>query len=202
MSQSHLVVSGDRRLASEERTRSEDGTPYVEHYQHVVPTAIGAVPTLLSKYLATAGGVVDMAVDGSSVNVTHDLAPSGSEVYRVDRLVVVLATSSAPTWTAFGTIAALANGILLSWIDSDAQTIVDLLGGQPWKTLNDVAALASRIELSTLGSTHTARAVIDLPVPARLDGGETEKLRLTVRDNLSTLARLRVHALGAVEALT
>jgi len=93
MSRSNMLVSGDRRLASELRTRTQDGSTYQEHHQHVIPTAIGAVPTLLSAFLG--GASPDMAVNGSSTAVEFDLAPGSDAIYRVDRLSLVLACSAA-----------------------------------------------------------------------------------------------------------
>ncbi len=199
MSQDNLLISGERRLATEKRTRSVDGVPNDEHYQHFVPTAIGAVPKLLSAYLGTSASP-DLNVNGSSTPVAKDLTPGAAEIYRVNRVVLLIATTGSILMTSFGDVAALTNGCKLEWRNA-AGVIVDLLGGLPLKTLNDLAALFD-VGIAELGASHTIRAVLDLPTPVRLDGGAGEFLRTTVQDNLTTLVRFRALALGSIEELT
>src|SRR5688500_10135045 len=103
MSSSNLMLANNARLATEERSRDDGASSYVEHYQHVLATPIGALPLPMSRYLAAAGSA-DMAVDGSSTAVEFELVPASAEIVRVARLALVIGTSAAPTMTAFGTI--------------------------------------------------------------------------------------------------
>ncbi len=199
MSRSNLLIGGERRLASEERSRADGSDAFDEHYQHFIPTAIGAVPTLLSAYLG--GASPNMNVNGAVTEVEFDLAPASDAVYRIDRLTLVLACSGSILMSSLGDLAALADGIELAWLDEDEAVLVDILGGQTIKSLNDLAA-GWALDIRELGASHTVQATLALPTPIRLDGAATEILRATVSDDLSTLARLRIHALGVIEEMT
>lgn len=196
MSQSNVVISGERRFATEEVQRSQDGFTYAEHYQRVSDCAVGAVPKLLSRYLSN-GPSVEMATNGSSIPVNFDLKPSSVEVYRIDRIALVMVCATAIEMTKFGDIASLTNGLIVDWRNATA-SVVDVMGGVAAKTLNDLAA-AFDVGVAELGASHTVRACLELTTPIRLDGGAGELLRATVQDNLSTLTRLRCHVLGSVE---
>lgn len=198
MSRSNLLVSGDRRLATDTRSRTVGAVVYDEHFQHVIPTPLGATPVLLSAFVG--GDEPDLNVDGSTDAVEKDLAPASDAIYRVSQVALILACSAAIEMTKFGDLAALTNGLKVEWRNADG-VVADLLAGQPAKTLNDLAAVFD-VGVAELGTSHTIRALLQLPVPMRLDGGAGELLRVTVQDDLSSLVRFRCHALGSTEELT
>ena len=195
MSRSNILLANSVRVASESRTRDS----VAEHYQHMAPIAVGAGPLPAGKYLATSAPSIEMAVNGSSTAVNFDFAPASDEVVRVNRLSMVMVSPSATLDMAqFGNLAALTNGITIKALDTDSAVILDLGGGQSFKSNNDLAALFD-LQIITQAAATTIVARLVLPQPIRLDGGVSERLRLVVADNLSALTRLRVRADVAYE---
>lgn len=188
MSQDAIFLAQAVRLASEKRSRSIGNVPVDEHYQHVVATELGVVPRLVPRYMAAAGGSVEMDVNGSVTPLTFDLAPAADEIWRVARLVLQIVAPTAAAPDQFGSLAALANGLLLELRDA-AGVLVDLTAGQPIKANRDLALGWSTSIADTIVGAEWLFAG-----PIRIEGGLGEFLRLTVRDDLSTLTRMRVLA--------
>lgn len=194
-----ILLSDASRLATESRTRSVNGATHTEHHQHVSPLPIGVVPLPLVQYLATSAPSIEMAVDGSSTSVSFDLTPTSSQIFRIYQIDLVMVLGSSGLMTSFGDQAELTNGITLDVLDSDLASIVDLFGGQPAKSNNDLVAVGD-FAVVELGASYTYETIIKPAVPIRLDGGDGERVRLVVRDNLSTLTRLRACARGCLES--
>lgn len=192
MSQNSIRLANDHRLASEQRTR--DGV--LVDYQEVAISHLGAQPLPLLKYFKNSSSV-EMAVDGTTP-VSFDVAPADAEIYRIEKLVLVASLASSPTLSEFGDIAALSNGLSLGVYDSDEALIVDLLGGEAIKNNDDLAVIGS-IEAITLGATYSLRCEILLGSPVRLEAADSEKIRITVSDDLQAITRLRCTAIGRLE---
>lgn len=188
MSQASVAIGSGKLIATEERSRGGQ----LEHYQHVIGTPVGAVPLIQPAFLANAGSV-EMVVNGSVGAPVHfDLAPADPTILRVERLALVMSLSAQPSMTQFGTLAALANGLLLEL--RNATTLIrDLLGGQPLKSNDDIATLFD-LSIADLGASHTLKAEWRFVHALRLEGGLGEFLRCSVRDNLTGILRLRVLA--------
>ena len=192
MSKATILLAGAKRVATEQQAHGTDG---IAHFQHVVATEVGGVPRLVPKFLATVpGGSIEMAVNGSVTPVAFDLVPGSSEIWRVARLVLQIVAPAPATPAQFGSLAALTNGLLLQ-VRNATTVITDLTAGAPVKANRDLV----------LGWTGVSLADTDVEadwlfsVPIRLEGGLNEIVRLTVRDNLSTLTRMRVLAEVQVE---
>ncbi len=197
MSQSNIRLANDHRLASEQRTRTIGDSSLLVDYQEVAISNIGSQPLPLAKYFTNASSM-EMAVDGSTP-VDFAVTPGATEIYRVESLVLVMALAAASTMTAFGDIAGdLGVGLTLDLLDADGAVIADLLGGTPIRSNNDLATVGTviRHEVST---THTLKAVIVPGSPLRIEGGDEEKLRIKVSDNLSGITRMRCFLRGRLE---
>lgn len=186
MSKDSIQLVGGPRMATELQSH---GSAALAHFQHVIATEVGAVPRLVPRYLtATGGASVEMNVNGSVTPATFDLTPGSDKVWRVSRLSLLLIATAAPTWPLFGNLAALTNGILLE-VRNAAGQITDLTAGQPWKTNRDMAiSWWAGIEDTVVAAEWR------FAVPLRIEGGLGEFLRMSVRDDLSALTRLRVLA--------
>lgn len=198
MGDSNILLANDKRLASEERSRSVGSATHKEHYQKFAAVPVGALPLPLRRYLKESGGSVEMAVDGSSTAVNFELAPGATEVFRVESIAFVVKLASAADFDKFGDLTALGNGLLVQTIDSDDSEIVDLLGGQAIKENFDLLSVGSLALKSGAGSDGL-QAVITPAVPIRLDGAASELLRVTVQDNLTGLTRFRAFVNGVKE---
>lgn len=201
MTASSIRLANDGRLASEQRSRSIGGSTVLVDYQEVAVSHLGPQPLPLAKYLE-ASASKEMAVDGSA-GLNFELAPAANEIYRIERLTIVMVLASSPTLTEFGDIASLGTGLTLQVLDVDDVEIVDLLDGTPIQSNNDLAAVAS-LSLMEWGASYTLKADIVPVSPIRLEYPEAgaEKLRLRVSDNLSTLTRMRCMAHGRQEHST
>lgn len=198
MSQASVQLANTARLASEERSRSVSGATVLEQYQHVIPTPIGVGPRLRTIYLAAAGGPgIEMVQDGSVTPVNFDLAPADPAIYRVSRLTLLMRLAAQPLMTQFGTLAALTNGLLVEVRDASG-VLADLLGGQPLKSNDDLATYFD-LSVADLGASHTLRADWRFAFPVRLEGALGEFLRVSVRDAMAGITRMRCLAELAVE---
>lgn len=198
MSQSNIAIGGGKFVATEERSRSVGGNPTIEHYQHVVATAVGVVPLLFPTYLKNAGSV-EMNVNAAAVDAPFDLAPADPTILRVERLVLMMRLSAQPLMTQFGTVGALADGLLLEIRDATG-LIRDLTGGLPLQSNDDLATFFD-FSVADLGASHTLKAEWRFTRPLRLEGGLGEFLRCTVRDDLTGITRMRLLAGCAEETV-
>lgn len=200
MSESTIRLANDGRLASEQRTRSVGGSSVLVDYQEVAIANLGPQPLSLQKYFTNASSV-EMAVDGSTP-VNFDVAPADAEIYRIEKLVLVMVLSSSPTMLQFGNLAALANGLSIKVLDATDATIVDLLDGQDLKSNNDLATVGD-VTLHELGLSYTLKTTLVPVSPVRLQfpTAGAEKLRITVADDLlsTPITRMRCLALGRQE---
>jgi hypothetical protein len=187
MSASVIPLVGNIKVATEQIVHAGQG---VVHAQHVIASELGVVPLLVPKYLATnPGAAIEMNVNGSVTPAQFELRPSSVQIWRVARLVVQIIAPAPAAANQFGSLAELANGILLEVRNATLQ-LIDLTAGQPIKANRDFG-----LGWSTSIADDIVGAEWLLEAPLRLEGGLGEFLRLTVRDNLTTLTRMRVLAL-------
>lgn len=187
MSQSNILLSNSRRIATELQTRDQQE----EHYQHYAPVPIGVAPLYAGRWLRS-GVSEDFAVDGSVTPVGFGLTAEDGSILRVYRLRLTIEAATQPEWEDFADLPPLAEGLALAVLDSDLAAIVDLLDGGALQSNADIAAVFSSFAVTQLGTSYAMVATLDFPVPLRLDGGAGESLRLTVSDDLSALSRARL----------
>ena len=199
MSANNLLLHNDARVATEQRSRSAGGVTYLEEFQRLSSCPIGEMPLPLAVYMEAAGGSIEMAVDGSVTAAKFDVTPGVTDVFRIYSVALIMSLASAPEFTEFGNLAAIASGITIEAQESGGDTIVDLLGGQPLKSNNDLDAVG-RLDVRTGAASWSLRCELALHTPVRLDGAAGERLRATVADNLSGLTRLRAFVSGVSEA--
>ena len=186
MSAQTIPLAGGIRVATEQIAL---GGQAIAHVQHVIASELGSVPRLRPQYLATSQGSIEMAVNGAAAAVAFDLAPGSAAIWRVARLVLQIVAPAAAAPDQFGSLAALASGLLVEVRNATPTPIIDLTAGQPIRANRDFGLGWAT---SIVGSIVTAEW--RFAVPLRLEGGFGELLRLTVRDNLSGLTRMRVLA--------
>lgn len=196
MSQDNILISDASRISSDSRSRTVNGKSLTEHYQRMAEAHVGVVPLPLRSFLKTSADSIEMAVNGSSAAVSFDLAPADPAIYRVKSLILSMSLASAATMTEFGDIAALTNGLTLQMLDTDEAEIVDLLGGQPLKSNNDIAGAGWTWSYVELSLTYSIQATFTPAAPIRIEGGDGERLRCVVQDDLSALTRMRLFADG------
>ncbi len=201
MSNSKIPITNQQNVLAE-RTSHTDGVsaqPDIVYVQAVNPINIGEQALYRPDFLRASASPA-MNVDGSTTPVNFELLPATDEIIRVERLRMFMRCAAAITFTGFGNLAALTNGITLSKHDGTA-VISDLLGGAggtgagPIQTTEDLLPYVERFEL--LDSSLVLVAEFKIP-PIRLVG--TQRLRWTVADDLTGLTELRVLAEAILES--
>ena len=202
MSSKSLLLTSSQRLQAEEISEPEPlGGGFVTHQvlvQGINLLPVGVQPRPISAHFAAAGPSIEANVDGSVTPVTFDLAPADPDIYRIERLRLTIVATTAVGLSGFGNLAVLGQGLLLQVLNTDNVEIFDVLAGVPIQSGFDLHELGT-VETVALGTEHMLIAEIVLASPIRLEAGFGEKLRLTVRDNLSTLTRVRLRGIGFVE---
>ena len=140
------------------------------------------------------GSSDDMNVDGSSTSVVFEYAPpSGTEVY-LDHISLAIRDNGVLNPDTFGAETSLTNGVLLQFtIDSTDYTIINLqenwqiathfstggnMVGESNGFLNDKNIFTGNIQLTAKDIT--------------LNGTDGDKIKVTVRDDLTGLTFLRM----------
>jgi hypothetical protein len=188
MSRSNILLANDRRIATEVATR--DG--HDEHVQLTAPIGVGALPLVAGRYFALDGSI-NAAVDGATEAQNFDLQPGADEILRVHRIGFQMTMASEIDWAGFGDLGALGVGLLLQLVDADEVEISDLLGS-PLKTYADLGMIFDLTYQTNESTAFVLTGRWTLPAPLRLEGADSERLRIVVRDDLSSLPRLRFRA--------
>lgn len=151
-------------------------------------------------YLKNAGSA-EMAVNGTTPKVFEYVVPAGKNVW-IQRLNIFGTNTNIDPDNFFG-ISALSNGLKIEVVDSSDVLIKDFTDGLPIKSLIDLSALAgsdagSSIDrLGSADSGATVRWTISKagePLFIR----EGYKFRVTVRDNISGITKLRMMLQGTI----
>lgn len=198
MSRSSVVLSGRQRILTEKVTQTQtvngqaSQTVNVE-VQAMNPLSVGVQPQPLAKYAANGASSIEM---NTSADV-FEIAPGADEIYRLNRLTLVLVCAGTPGMTLFGDLAALTNGVQLEVRSTEGagSQLYDLLDGQPLKSLNDMAAVGE----VTIGG-NSVIFDFEMRAPIRLEDADSEILRCTTQDSLAGLTRMRLSAIGVVES--
>jgi len=152
----------------------------------------------ISRYLDTTGdgtGTKDM----SAAAATYKLTPPAGTMYILDEIRIVGWDDQVAAGVTFMGITALTNGCKLEIRSqpslSDAVVIQDLTDGLPIKSNGDLACLGNTV-LFNQGAESLVQCSIKGFAPYRLEGSRGESLVFQVQDNLSTVTKLYVTALG------
>jgi len=175
-----------------------DKTDFETNYKPYANRSIDDIPALIiASTIKTGGGSANMAVDGSVTPVVFEYNPPNNYDIEITALSLIFESTTA---VAFGnkfvinTLNTLTNGLLL-----ECRAYNQAFSWQIMRRTRDIVEIASDVELIS-GTTNLFRAQIHLPKSLRLSRGNTfaqaDYLRLTVRDNLSTLAFAEGHFQG------
>lgn len=166
----------------------------------------GTVNLLLSRYLDTNGdgtGTKNATGDYSVTPETFYIAPAAGEVFRINRLLILVEDTAGMEADEYGNLgSALANGITAR-VHNGTATVVDLTDGIPITTNAEWGALCYDVDLKTWGTGNEFLLVrwtlAAAGVPIRLDGDATEALELVLNDNLTGLVAHKFLAQGYQE---
>lgn len=129
-------------------------------------------PTLLN------GAVENMGVDGSVVNQIFSFAPVASQIVYVKDLNMYLADIGALVFDKFGSSTVLTNGLLIEFQTNGILRTISNLFRNP-----DISACFHHGGSSS-GVTYQGK--MEFGSLVRLDGDQSDFIRATVRDDLST----------------
>lgn len=184
------LVNG-QRIDGTKITSSGAVAAWREHAKVIDGVPAGDVVVAPLRANGEPAGSSAMNVDGSTTPAYYWIAGDGGKLTTIRRLSIVL-TDAAILEGGFGGLAALANGLALEVLATDGATaLVDLTGGLGLKSHADLLALGA--DLRFVGSTMVAVAW-DLAAPVELVAGQ--RLRATVRDDLTGLTRATIVAAG------
>jgi len=170
---------------------------------------------LFTALLKTAAGSADLTVDGSSTPVHFDLNAHATDMRTITEVRLVLHSTnmdldSAQQSRRFGPVTSpgLPNGLQLLAIQNGTETDAFLtpvqIIGHFWRTAggpNMPAGAAITNVTDAIASGTDFLMVQMIPsVPIVLYPGSTDKIRLTVQDDLTGLVLFEVQAYGTREA--
>lgn len=153
----------------------------------------------LNRYLDTVGdgsGLKDIILnyaDGQVGKEEFIIAPPEGETFLVTRLLVEIVDAGSFDAASYGNGITLTNGITLQLMRGASEEI-DLLDGVPIKANADFGRLCYDVEVSTWGQgneyLHARWSFFKAGTPGLyLHGGDSDKIVLTVNDDMSDLVR-------------
>ena len=176
-----------------------DKTDFETNFKPYSNRSVDDIPSfIITNSIKTGGGSANLGVNGSVTPVVFEYNPPATHDIEINALSLLFEDTGA---FAFGnkfilsTINTLTNGLLLELKASD--TVVS-----PWQNMKrtrDIIEICSDFSIVT-GTTNFLRAKLHLPSTLRLSRAGTfataDYLRLTVRDDLSTLDFAEAHFQG------
>lgn len=167
-----------------------------EHTKAIAGVPAGSLVAAPLRLNGEVAGSPDLNVDGSATPALFWIAGATALLTTIARVSILLA-DAAIVEAGFGGLAALTNGLALDVTDDAGAALVDLTGGLALKSHADLLALGA--DLRFIGATMVAVAW-DLATPVELVAGQ--RLRATVRDNLTGLTRATIVAAGETRSST
>lgn len=137
-----------------------------------------------------------MNVNGAVTPQTFDyVVPAGKRAV-IQQVNLVLRCGSDPVADGFGNLAALTNGVQLQLLETSLAPLLDPMDGIPARRNEDWAQLGGS---QTILDVTADMVVVEwfLPVPISLDAAQ--RLRVTVRDDLTGLEDFRCKVMGYQE---
>lgn len=160
-------------------------------------------------FLQDGAGTNDMRVDGSTNSVEYSILSSNTKDTYIKTLSVLIADASA-TLNKFGNIDALTNGVEFSWVTQDLGSVqlheglksnfdfVRLAVGQPAFGNTTNAFRANNVAGNSEGYIPTIDLSITFGLPwgLRLRQATTDKITLTIKDNVAGVDAFNVIGYG------
>ena len=169
----------------------------------LVVSSVGPQKEIFMHRLSTTGngdGLTNMAVDGSVTPVTFYIQPPAGEIWRVARWMIQIIDTKNFDVGGWGSLSPLTNGLtaqaIINGITSD-------LISYPLHTNGDIAGVGFDFQLHTFGNTEDillARwTFTKMGQFFRLNGDNSDKLQVTIQDNISALSAQYIVAQGYKE---
>lgn len=157
---------------------------------------------LLRQFASTNGdgtGTVTGASDSSVTPVKLKVTPASGQIYKIDRIIVLVEDNAALKYDTFGT-AALTNGIRIQVLDEADVSLLNIDAGAPIKRLGDLAGLGGEQLVDSTqaaaGTNKFAAFVLRFPSEITLNGDTASRLEIKFNDDLSNLVLVKVLVLG------
>ena len=174
------TILGEKRLLVD--TSSAGGIP-------VIPSD----PVVYQDVYLLSGGSKDMTVNGSVTPVVFSAGPPAGQRWYVQNLNFIIQDNGAVKASDFGSQAGLTNGVLFEWqINSVDYELINLM--------DNADSLAVFTQSGWMGGTASGFVTdanyfnghFPFRTPGTLIGDDGDVFKVTVRDNLSGLARMAV----------
>jgi hypothetical protein len=187
---------------------SDEGELHVVVHNHP-PDEESTLAEPLREFLTNSAGASDMRVDGSTTNVIFSIEADAEKDIYIRSLSFVIADASA-TLNKFGNLAALTNGCVLAWSNQSlGETIIGdnlttnfefvrLCLGNPSFGDGTAAFRAGNVAGASEGYIPVLnfQDVFGMDYGIRLRRGTTDKITLTIRDNVSGVDQFNAIAYG------
>lgn len=139
---------------------------------------------------------IAMNVDGSGASVHFDIEHNGTQRPTViGKITLAILDNGTLAPTNFGARATLTNGLLVRMVDLGGKVLFDVTKAAPIKKNSDWALL-SGVDSVVLGGAGDDLFVVRWDFPTGVLIRPRERLRITVRDDLTDLTEYRMMAEG------
>lgn len=135
------------------------------------------------------GSAANLNVDGSGTPAVYSLEPGAGEIHYVSEIAFYISDPGANDELEFGNLnAELTNGLLIE----------QEINGTDYQLANiknniDITLIFNQAPSSTPpGQSATYSGVVELDIPIELKGDDSDKLKVTVRDDLTAVKALFV----------
>lgn len=152
-------------------------------------------------------GIINMNVDGSVTPQVFSINAVNDKDIHIMKLVIVIIDGTV-THKAFGSLAALTNGVDISAVESGVETPFVNKGKNFADLIRQTAAerpwgdAATAFELQDVNAANADMQLLPMDVGALMPGGfrigrrSVDKLIVRISDNLTALVEFAVRALG------
>lgn len=179
------MTNQDETLVASLETNAGDGRNYL-FTKTVITGQSPATNTVTFSTKCLNGSSESMAVNGSVTPVNFDAAPTSSQIWNVTAIYFLVSNNATATPTNFAGLAALTNGVRCqAIINSNAYDLFNVKNNQDIIAVMPVIQSYSFAQL--LGSIFAIAGGFLPSVPIVLNAANSDRIRFTVRDNLSSL---------------
>lgn len=139
--------------------------------------------SILYKQFKTTTDVSNMVGNFASGDGSFLIAPSDTEIYDVESIILEMTLAASVDVTKFGDITALSTGVTVKVLENTAE----IMSFTPvtWKTNND---FEKKFQLTNQLSDKSMFGEWLLRTPIRLDGSKKEQLQVLFTENLTSVA--------------
>ncbi len=137
------------------------------------------------------------------------IAPAAGQIFVINRIIISLEDETGFKAETFGKESALTNGLLLKSEFASQVVRTDFLNGDTIKTNGQFGLMCFDVDVHNWANTPTDEILLarlsfnrfSVNGGLTLTGDDSEKLVVTVQDDLTAILRLKVMAQGYLETL-